>query len=427
MAGGIRARGSGRWELRLSERDDTGRRRYHSRIVKGTEDDARAALDVWVAERRLDPARVTVADLLDRWYAHTAGGRTTRSNEEVLRVIRQHLQPALGAFKVCEVDVGVIERAYGRLRTEKALAEGTLRHVHYALRPALRMAVRWGWRPDNPAEQVELGPLRRKTVRPPRVEDVAALLAAALDEPNDLGLFLRLLAVTGARRAEVAALRWLDVDWLTSSVVIARALSDTENDALEVKEPKTAGSARRVSIDAASLDLLARMRDELARFAEADDHEWVFLAGNGQPVRPRAWTARFIRLRTRLGLGDVRLHDLRHLAASLMLDSGAGVIEVAGRLGHARPSTTFDVYGHLLGRRDSDLTDAVSTALNRSSVRRVGDDFLGPAALVGGPVLDDDRVETDEQHEVHARPELRRQRDRDHGQEPEHGGAQMDP
>jgi integrase len=365
MAGGIRGRGPGRWELRVSERDDTGRRRYHSRIVKGTETEARAALDVWVAERRLDPARVTVTDLLERWYAHTAGGRTTRSNEEVLRVIRQHLQPALGAFKVREVDVGAIERAYGRLRLEKGLAEGTLRHVHYALRPALRMAVRWGWRPDNPAEQVELGPLRRRTVRPPRVEDVAGLLAAALDEPNDLGLFLRLLAVTGARRAEVAALRWLDVDWLTSSVVIARALSDTEGP-LEVKEPKTAGSARRVSIDAASIDLLARMRDELARFGEADDHQWVFLADDGGPVRPRTWTARFIRLRKRMGV-TVRLHDLRHLAASLMLDSGAGVIEVAGRLGHRRPSTTFDVYGHLIGRRDSDLTDAVSDALSRST------------------------------------------------------------
>jgi integrase len=167
----------------------------------------------------------------------------------------------------------------------------------------------------------------------------------------DLDLFVRLLITTGARRGEIAALRWVHVDWTSSVVIIDEALSETRT-GVRIKETKTSSSTRRVGLDGDTLALLARRREAAGGY----DEDWVF--GGEAPVAPNVWSQRFARACAEVGV-NLRMHDLRHWAASVWIDAGVPINVIAGRLGHARTSTTTDIYGHLLSRDDSALAGVV--------------------------------------------------------------------
>jgi integrase len=197
--------------------------------------------------------------------------------------------------------------------------------------------------------------LNRRPVIPPAAGDVLRLIDAA--DP-DLAAYLRLAAVTGARRGEICALRWDDIDLAASTVAISRSVVGRRNDSVSEKTTKTAVS-RRIALDDATVEAL---RNHLARCrARADAcgatlgpraHLFSPEADGSRPWRPDGITLAFGRLRRQLGLGSVRLHDLRHAAATQMLAAGIPVSIVAGRLGHASPATTLNVYGHWVQASD---------------------------------------------------------------------------
>lgn len=369
--GSIEARGPGRWRLRLA-----GERRT---ISAATEAEALTVLARWAEERGYarPPAR-TLIEVLDAYVEHTARKRSANSQEEVRRIIDKYLRPTCGAWALEDITAPRLEALYGRLRYyqktggkkipgavwlpdrevwECPLSDQTIRHVHYVIRPALRFAKRQGWVDRNVAEDVELDELRRQEIQLPPVDVVIGLLEHVHEQPT-LELYLRLLSTSGARRAEIAALTRGDINWMSSTITINRSLAEVKVDGRRRRElaiipPKTAKSRRTVVLDFDTLGLLER---HLARLVDdgCDDgpHRWVFPnlredAIGAVPERPSTWSGRFIRLKKATGV-DMRLHDFRHLHASVLLDSGMKVGDVSARLGHARTSTTQDVYGHLL-------------------------------------------------------------------------------
>ena len=106
----------------------------------------------------------------------------------------------------------------------KGLAPGTVRRVHSVLHRALVQALRWEWIWLNPASQANPPRVRRTELRPPLPAELAALLAAVDDVNPPLCVFLRMAATTGARRGELLALRWADIDLARGSVAFTRAL-----------------------------------------------------------------------------------------------------------------------------------------------------------------------------------------------------------
>lgn len=205
-----------------------------------------------------------------------------------------------------------------------------------------------------------------------------ALFEAAVAKDLDLLTFVALEAETGARRGELAALRFRDFQH--DAVTIGRSLvigpDNSENRQrcvghswpaswsrgdqptllIEKLKPKNRRSVRTIALSAAASALVTQLRlDSVQRALVAgvslDNDAFVFAAepDGSRPFRPETWTRRFNRLRDGLGLESVRLHDLRHFVATTLLASGTDLATVAGRLGHGSGSkTTLAVYGHFL-------------------------------------------------------------------------------
>jgi integrase len=194
------------------------------------------------------------------------------------------------------------------------------------------------------------------------------LLEAAFEFAPDFGVYLWLLAVTGCRRGEACALRWSDVHWERSEIAISRSIAQVGQERIE-KDTKT-HQARRVAIDEATLELLrefhlcARERALAVGVALADDAFLFSEEPDGSaPWRPDVCTNWFGRLRTELGLGHVRLHDVRHFVATALGDAGTNIATISARLGHRDKATTLNIYSHSFPAADAEAGGLMGTIL----------------------------------------------------------------
>ena len=193
-------------------------------------------------------------------------------------------------------------------------------------------------------------------------------------------LYLTLAATTGARRGQLLALRWVDVDLVGGSIGIQRSLVEGPDGPLLV--PTKTRRSYRVALDAARLEYLRRQH----RAASADggvaglDQCFIFSSDKEgtRPWSPNFVTKRFIRVRRAAGLSHFRLHDLRHFMATQMLDAGIPIPIVAARLCHARASTTLNVYAHAVPGGDRLAAEAL-----RRKVEEAHRSALGGRKRVG--------------------------------------------
>jgi integrase len=332
--------------------------------------------------------RSTIGALLDKWLPQHEVDATTRMNYE--SQIRNYIKPNLGDVPLLLFVRDASERLeafYARLRrcrqlcsgrpfVEKHEAEGphdcvkaechwhdckpyaasSVRQIHAILSGALSAAVRWGWIAYNPMPAVKPPAKKRPQPRPPTPEQMARIIEEAWRSSNEWGLYVWLSAVTGARRGEVIALQWGDVD------IDSRILRLDENyvrtaDGMVLKDTKT-HQMRRVAFDEPTAQLLRRHKDDCAArlsmlaLAVADD-TWLFSAKPdlSKPRDPSSVTRRYSRLAAKLGI-DTKLKELRHYSATELLTAGVDLRTVAGRLGHGDGTTTLRHYAAWVGSAD---------------------------------------------------------------------------
>jgi integrase len=251
------------------------------------------------------------------------------------------------------------------------LAPKTVQYCHTILRCALEDARIDGLVDTNPADQA----------RPPRLDPVddeaqdlkawtgeqaAAFLAFVDDHP--LRAVWHLALGTGARRGEVLGLRWQDVDLDGGLVRIRRALTVVD------ATPRLLGTktsrSRALHLGPSVVEALRREQQvQHRRKAEATSWQdrWglVFTDDDGSPVDPMVVTQEFRALVREAPVPIIRLHDLRHTHASLLLADGVPIKVVSERLGHTTIAMTLDVYGHLLPGMDAEAADRFDDILNR--------------------------------------------------------------
>ncbi len=165
------------------------------------------------------------------------------------------------------------------------------------------------------------------------------------------------------------ALQWQDLDLETGRVVIRRSVSHTPASGLVVTEGKRGRKGHRtIGLGASIVTMLTAYRQDQESVAARNGlppPRWLFSHDGGvTPWRPDYITLAFERLRKTVGLGNVRLHDLRHFVATRMLSDGVPVATVSKRLGHARTSTTLDRYTHWMPQQDQDAADRLDGLFN---------------------------------------------------------------
>ena len=378
MRGHLESRGKNVWRAKVYLGREGGvTKRYLQRTIHGSKRQAEAVLNELLVEAGQSSNAVvdgTFRDLAHKWLELSSQTLSPTTLHEYVRLLDRLILPKFGATKVRAIRAADLDTFYAFLarrggRDGEPLGAQSIRHVHALIRRLLNQAVKWSWISVNPAVSASPPRVIPKELQPPNAHDVSRVLGLAQERDPDLGCFLRLAAVTGARRGELCALRWTDVD--RTSLRISRSLYGSRQDHLQEKDTKT-HAARRISLDPDTLDALQAQRDRCKERAKAcgttlSRDAFVFSSEPGGSIgwRPGRVTLAFSRLCAEAGVHNVRLHDLRHFAATQLLAAGVPVRTVAGRLGHANAATTLNVYAHVLESSDEEAAAVLGGLLSR--------------------------------------------------------------
>lgn len=374
MKGHINERRPGVWLVRADGGLDpvSGKRRQPARVVHGTKADAELALAQLVVDlgKGIVPGTTaTLEQLIERWFKHAERRLSPTTVRGYRRLANQRIIPRFGDRRLSSITTHELDVYYDGL-AGSGLSDQTIRHVHSIIRRAYAHAVRWGWVQSNPAAYAQPPVVHRQRRGVLTVGQVHEALATSGVECPEFGVFVRLALATGARRGELAALRWTDIDLAVPTVRIARSIAAVDGGLLE--KPTKTMKERTVGIDPRTADVLAEHRKLMSERAaiggvELDAAPFVFsnqLACD-QPWHPDTITHMWMRMRSTSTIPSwARLHDVRHAHASMLIDAGVPVATVSERLGHVNLNITLGVYTHAYKQRDLEAASTIGRLLD---------------------------------------------------------------
>ena len=301
-------------------------------------------------------------------------------------IIRRHLIPELGSIPLSQLEPRHLQASYSRQR-ERGRVDGkgqlslqTVRYCHSLLAEALGYAVKMGLLSRNVAQATEAPRADHKVMPTLAPEDVPRFLEAAQETPYYTLFYL--LLHTGLRRGEALALRWKNVDLGLASLGVSAYLSVTETvyklgGTCIIKEPKTSKSRRRIALTP-SLGLVLRQHRSAQEMQRAllgkplTDGDFVFAHPDGTLLDPSTVSHTFNKIIRKAGLPHIRLHDLRHTHASLLLQAGVHIKVVQERLGHSSIRVTLDTYSHVIGGLQEAAAQRFDDLLAAKRIENVG-------------------------------------------------------
>ena len=332
---------------------------------------ARTRLLNQVDERRHPRTSATVNQMLDRHFELAKLEPATLST--YLGYAAKHIRPLIGNQQVGALDGGLLFDSFyaemrrcrdhcdRRPRTDhrtsidhvcddrcgphicRPLGDSTIRQIHFILSGALRKAVRWRWIGSSPIGQAEPPPAPKPDPRPPTAAEAARILREAWVDV-EWALLLWVAMVSGARRGELCALRWRDIDLDTGVVWVRRSIWQ-HSKRLGEKDTKD-HQKRRIAVDPDTLVLLVEHRQRCEERAAALDvvlpaDAFVFSSApdGSKYLLPDSVSQRYGDLVRRLGI-HTSIHKLRHYSATELISAGVDPRTVAGRLGHGGGGTT---------------------------------------------------------------------------------------
>lgn len=338
------------------------RRRWHP---AGPDRDAAEQLAAklagnWTRYRSPQRSSLTVAVYLtQRWLPANQARLRPSTWAGYARNTRLHLVPRIGRVPLRHLRPDHIERMYADLSVvgnharDGGLDEKTIIEIHQMLRRSLDDAVRRGLLVANPAA-IALAP-RRRPIGSSGVAKAwnAYQLRSFLDHTagHRMHAALWTAANTGMRRSELAALHWGDIDLDSRQLSVNRSLVSVGYE-LHESRGKTRTSRRCIDLDSATVQILRDWQSLRARedagFDPRNPDAHVFARPDGSRVHPQIISDAFKRKVRSSGLPRVRLHDLRHTHATLLLKAGVPIKVVSERLGHSSPAFTMATYQHVL-------------------------------------------------------------------------------
>ena len=360
----------GRWAFAVDLPTLDRRRKTLRRGGFPTQSAARSALHRVLACERAgvhSDDRQTVADYLGAWIEHKAHSLKPTTMARYRDYITNDLSPALGAIRLEELTHHHIATWVGE---QLAAGRGpvTVHRCVATLSSALGDAVRQHRLLHNPARFANVPrPRRQDRVcwSPAQAVTFLRHCAAVADPLTEL---FELIVCTGMRKGEALALHWADVDLDVRLLFVRWTLSNINNATPVFTAPKTRSSHAWIGLSGRAVSALRRQAERqrlqrIAADAAYQEQDLVFTRRGGQPLRPEYVLRRLHTLTAETGLPRIRVHDLRHFAATTMLSSQVPLAMASKAMRHSTLSTTTEVYGHLLRHVAHQAVDAIDTAL----------------------------------------------------------------
>ncbi len=372
--GSIYRRPDGRWAGQVSLGYDSKgkrlRKTFYGQTRKEVADQVTAALQKVATGTYIEPTTVTFGEWLDKWLTSYKKGQLKQSTYESYEsMIETHIKPALGGVPMAKLQAHTLQSFYndklknGRADGKGGLSTRMVRYCHAIIRQALQQAVKEGLLPRNVADATNPPTVQSKKMQPLTEDQLITFFGAAKDDR--LFAAYVLAATTGLRRGELLGLCWDCVNLKDGAITVQRQLLALQDGPTLEETTKSKSGRRNVSLtDDATRELKAhrkRQAQEMLLMGEAyQNNNLVFCSEDGSCLDPREFTKRFQRLLKKAGLPKVRLHDLRHTHASLLLARGVHPKVVQERLGHSSITMTLDLYSHLA----PGLDQAAAASLN---------------------------------------------------------------
>lgn len=257
----------------------------------------------------------------------------------------------------------------GQKKTGGTLSPKTILEHARLVHCVLGQAVKEGLIPYNVADRATPPKVRRKEAAYLEREDIDAVFESLKDESLKWRALTHFLIATGARRGEALGLQWEHVDFRNNQVYLCNNTLYSPERGIYHDSLKT-GESRYVSVAQPVMDILKAWKNEqalqrLKKGALWQDTGYVFTQDSGLEMHPDSVTDWYAKFSKRHNLPPIHPHMFRHTSASLLIGAGVDVVSVSKRLGHAKTSTTTDIYSHVLKKADEKASDVLNDLLYR--------------------------------------------------------------
>jgi integrase len=338
------------WVAQIILENGKTRQRYFT-----TQGEAATALNEMLYEQKrgmlATGPQQKLKDFLEQWFEEVHAPKLRLSSQLRYRgVLNNHILPALGHIPVQGLTAQKVQSFYAS-KLKEGLSTSSLHTIHKVLHAALDTAVRWNLVARNVCDAVSLPSEKSRQVKPLTPEQAQHLLAVVKGQKLEALIILAL--TTGMRVGELTGLQWSDIDFDEGSLTIRRTVGRLGVHKFVEREPKTEQSRRKITIPPFVLHVLKehRIRQKEARLTAGtnwQDHHLVFCNRRGGFSHPDVLLGQFHKVLDVAALPHMRLHDLRHSAATILLAMKVPVKVIQELLGHSSVIITLNVYGHVL-------------------------------------------------------------------------------
>ena len=325
------------------------------------------------------PDPTTFAAFLQEWFKEHAERNCTPKTVERYRELTAYVLPHIGGIKLQDLSALTLERVFNRLKdaggrnrkTKQArpLSAKTVHHISSLVHAALDTAIRWKLLKSNPVDGVVLPKVLKREATVLETGQISTFLDGA--RAAGVYEFTMLSVSTGARRGELLALTWGDVDFVGRVLRLSKSLEQTRA-GLRVKCTK-GGKPREISLPKSSIEMLRNHRAAQSENRRLygpdyrDDLNLVFATPEGDYLKPDSMTSKVCLLATKAGLDGASLHTLRHSHGSQLLSQGVSLPAVSKRLGHSSVYVTATIYAHALSADEvaaADVWDVIQSKIS---------------------------------------------------------------
>ena len=316
-------------------------------------------------------AQMELGKYLEQWLVTVKTSVRPKTYEQYKQIVTSHIVPILGRIKLKDMRLDHVQSLYNN-KLKSGTSNRTVRMIHAVLHRSLNQALQMGIISRNPSDAVMKPKLIKKEMKTLTDAQVQTLLLAARGTRNEV--LYQLAVTTGLREGELLGLKWADLDWITRHVKVQRQLQWLSGQGLVFSEPKSAAGRRVIVLGTATIEKLREhyQRQQWERLAAGDrwvENDLIFPTTIGTPSNWRSLVRSFKKLLHTSNLPNIRFHDLRHTAATLMLQQGIHPKVVQERLVHSQISLTLGTYSHVLPNMQEEAAEKIDELIIPVAVR----------------------------------------------------------
>lgn len=391
--GSIRKRKKGVWEGRYTIGVDTGTGKQVQRSIYGkSRDEVRKKMNQVNTEldtgTYIDPVSMTVREWTNIWMNEYNNGVKETTKEQYLYQIVEHINPALGAVKLCAVSAPMIQKMYNdAMKPHKAYRKGkggkmvkkqvpgisakSVKNLHGVCHKLFAKAVLLHYIHSNPCDACELPRRVKKEIHPIEGQHLSDFLAEIRNDKFGDLFFVDIF--TGMRQGEILGLSWDCIDFVSGTITVKQQLQQIRKrgEASTYKILSTKNDKTRVLQPAPDvMKVLQKIKKQQSALKLASGNQWqnecnlVFVNEAGQHLIDNTVLKHFKDIVTKIGIPDTRFHDLRHTYATNSIRIGDPIKTVSENLGHATVAFTLDIYGHVTPQMKQESADRMQRLID---------------------------------------------------------------